>query len=251
MIFIIILLTFWIVSGFQLNNYQYSTIMKLIRNNSLSPFQRQKINGLLYKSHIKYSEKRALIFKKKQGYTCNKISNDEMKFYGKMGLYKAVQKYNGQTNFTYYAALYINFELINALTDAYSLSILPGYVRSRGKKNMTKEQSIHYNNMLNVNTFGDKDFLLKNNDLHKDKQQEYYNIYKTKKIWDFVDNMDPVLRKVFYLKYDTNFNIQRNTEQIAELLEYTPANVRVIQKKIKTDIANWFQEDDEFSKLTF
>ncbi len=250
MIVIIILFTIWVINGFQLNNYQYSTIMKLIKNNSLSPLQRDKINDVLYKSHVKYSEKRAMIFKRKQGYTCNKISNDELKFYGKMGLYKAVQKYNGQTNFTYYAALYINFELINALTDAHSLSILPAYKRARGKKNMTKEQSIHYNNMLNVNTFGDKDFLLKNADLNEKKQQYYY-MYKTKKIWNFIDNMEPVLRKVFYLKYDDDFNIKRNTKQIAELLEYTPANVRIIQKKIKTDIANWFQEDDEFSNLSF
>jgi hypothetical protein len=248
---IIILFTFCIANGFQLNNYQYTTIMKLIRNNSLSPLQREKINIALYKSHIDYSEKRALIFKKKHGYTCNKISNDEMKFYGKMGLYRAIQKYNGQTNFTYYSSLYINYQLIDAVTDAYSLSILPAYKRARGKKNMTKEQSTYYNNMLNVNTFGDKDFLLKSINLNKEKQHEYYNMYKTKKIWDFVNNMEPVLKKVFYLKYDSDFNIQRNTKQIAELLEYTEANVRLLQKKIKIEITDWFQEDDEFSNLTF
>ena len=248
---IIILFTFCIANGFQLNNYQYTTIMKLIKNNSLSPLQREKINIVLYKSHIDYSEKRALIFKKKHGYTCNKISNDEMKFYGKMGLYRAIKKYNGQTNFTYYSSLYINYQLIDAVTDAYSLSILPAYKRARGKKNMTKEQSTHYNNMLNVNTFGDKDFLLKSINLNKEKQHEYYNMYKTKKIWDFVNNMEPVLKKVFYLKYDSDFNIQRNTKQIAELLEYTEANVRLLQKKIKIEITDWFQEDDEFSNLTF
>jgi RNA polymerase sigma factor (sigma-70 family) len=248
---IIILFTFCIANGFQLNNYQYNTVMKLIRNNSLSPLQREKINELLYKSHIDYSEKRALIFKKKHDYTCNKISNDEMKFYGKMGLYRATQKYNGQTNFTYYSSLYINYHLIDAVTDAYSLSILPAYKRARGKKNMTKEQSIYYNNMLNVNTFEDKDALLKNIDLNKEKQHEYYNMYKTKKIWDFVNNMDPVLKKVFYLKYDSDFNVQMNTKQIAELLEYTPSNVRIIQRKIRTKITDWFQEDDEFSNLTF
>jgi hypothetical protein len=248
---IIILFTFCIANGFQLNNYQYTTIMKLIRNNSLSSLQREKINELLYKSHIDYSEKRALIFKKKHHYTCNKISNDEMKFYGKMGLYRAIQKYNGQTNFTYYSSLYINYQLIDAVTDAYSLSILPAYKRARGKKNMTKEQSKHYNNMLNVNTFGDDDFLLENINLNKEKQNEYYKMYKTKKIWDFVNNMEPLLKKVFYLKYDYDFNVERDTKQIAELLEYTPANVRLIQKKIKTEMTVWFQEDDEFSNLTF
>ena len=248
---IIILFTCYIASGFQLNNYQYSTIMKLIRNNSLSPLQREKINEVLYKSHIDYSEKRALIFKKKHDFTCNKISNDEMKFYGKMGLYRAVQKYNGQTNFTYYSSLYINYQLIDAVTDAYSLSMLPAYKRARGKKNMTQEQSKYYNNMLNVNTFGDKDVLLENINFYKEKQHEYYKMYKSKKIWDFVNNMEPVLKKVFYLKYDSDFNVQKNTKQIAELLDYTPANVRLIQNKIKTEIADWFHEDEEFSNLTF
>ena len=63
--------------------------------------------------------------------------------------------------------------------------------------------------------------------------------------------MEPVLKKVFYLKYDYHFNIQRDTKQIAELLEYTEANVRLLQKKIKIEITDWFQEDDEFSNLTF
>lgn len=236
---------------FQLNNYQYSSIMNLIRKNELDTMQREKINKILYNSHIEYCEKRAISFKKKHNYSSRKISNDEMIWYAKMGLYKAVQKYNGATNFTYYSSLYINYELINALTDAYSLSILPAYKRARGKKNMSREQSIYYNNMLNVNTFGDEDFLLKNIDLNKDKQHEYYKMYKTKKIWDFVNNMEPLLKKVFYLKYDNDFNIQRNTKQIAELLEYTPANVRLIQKRIKIDIVNWFREDNEFSNLTF
>ena len=68
---------------------------------------------------------------------------------------------------------------------------------------------------------------------------------------DFINNMEPLLKKVFYLKYDTDFNIQRNTKQIAELLDYTPQNIRLIQKKIKTEIADWISEDDEFSNLTF
>ena len=116
---------------------------------------------------------------------------------------------------------------------------------------MTKEQSKHYNNMLNVNTFGDDDFLLENINFNKEKQNEYYNMYKNQKIWDFVNNMEPVLKKVFYLKYDYDFNVERNTKQIAELLEYTEANVRLLQKKIKTQMTDWFQEDDEFSNLTF
>tara|TARA_E500000178_G_scaffold331819_1_gene365059 strand:+ start:492 stop:1241 length:750 start_codon:yes stop_codon:yes gene_type:complete len=248
---ILLFLLFVTVSGFTLNNYQYTTIINLVKTNNLSTNQREIIDKILFKSHLEYCEKRAINFKKNNYFLCKKISNDELKFYAKMGLYKAIKKYNGKSKFTYYSSLYIHYELINALTDAYSLSILPAYKRSRGKKNMTHEQTVYYNNMLNVNTLGDKDDFLKSSYLNIDTHKHYYNIYKNKKIWNFVDNMDPVLKKVFYLKYDTDFNILRNTKQIAELLKCKPENIRSIQKRIETEVSSWIIKDNEFSNLTF
>ena len=53
------------IMGLYLNNDQYYSIIKLVRNKNLLPYQRDKINTILYKSHEKYAIKNSLLFKRK------------------------------------------------------------------------------------------------------------------------------------------------------------------------------------------
>ena len=45
------------IMGLYLNNDQYYSIIKLVRNKNLLPYQRHKINTILYKSHEKKNGK--------------------------------------------------------------------------------------------------------------------------------------------------------------------------------------------------
>ena len=53
--------------------------------------------------------------------------------------------------------MYIDYELKEALCDAYSLSILPKRIRQQSKKNYTTDQIIRYNNLMEVDMRKDID----------------------------------------------------------------------------------------------
>lgn len=46
-----------------------------------------------------------------------------LSLYSKFGLYTAIKNYNGNSDFNYFANLYVIFELNKALTHVYSSSI--------------------------------------------------------------------------------------------------------------------------------
>lgn len=227
------------IMGLYLNNDQYYSIIKLVRNKNLLPYQRDKINTILYKSHEKYAIKNSLLFKRKHYYKCKKISNDEIIQYGKMGLFKAIEKYNGKTNFTYFSGLYINFELKEALSDAYSLSILPKKIRQHSKKNYNLEQLNTYNNLMkvemkeNVNHWRDRN----RDELSNEIIMRLNNLEKLKQIWDFVYTLDPEIIRIVQLKYDFTFNVQKSNRVIAELMCCSTETIRqkifIFKNKLK------------------
>ena len=85
--------------------------------------------------------KKAYEFKKKNYFKCSRIPSDELILYSKIGLYKSIVNYKGNSDFTYYSSLYIRYELIKALTDSFSLSILPKKIRMESKANYTLEEN--------------------------------------------------------------------------------------------------------------
>jgi len=234
MILIFFILFIKFVHCFYLTNTQYNSIINLIKKYDLTEEQRNKINTILYKSHEQYSVKRSLIFKKNHYNNCNKISKNEIIFYGKMGLWKSILKYDGRINFTYFAALNIHYEHLNALNDAHSLSILPVSIRRKSKKNLTQIEMNEYKKLLNVNLHGDTSFW--KNNLNGDDNDNQYNLYKYKKLWSHIHTLDPVLKEIIYLKYDNNFDIIRKNKDIAEMKSLSTETIRKRLNKIKKEI---------------
>ena len=201
-----------------LNNDQYYTITKLIRNNQLLPKQRLYINNILYKSHEKYAFKKSLLFKRRHFYKCKRISIQEINQYARFGLFKALQNYNGKTNFTYYSGIYIDYELNNALTDAFSLSILPRNIRKQSKKKYTEEEIRNYNNLFEVDVLSNINHWNNKIDLSNSIISKIDLAEKYKKIWDFVNSLSPDLKYIIHLKYDYEFNEIRSNKEISLLL---------------------------------
>lgn len=233
-----IILFIYLINGYHLSNNQYNSIMNLIKNHDLTKIQRNKLNVILYKSYEKYAIKRSLIFKKKHFQKCKKISNSEITWYGKMGLYKSIIKYDGRSNFTYFSAVNINFELLKSLNDAHSLSVLPVYIRIKNKKNFTKNEMNNYKKLLNVNLHGDTSFWQdKYNDNSYDSQ---YNLYKCKKLWCYIETLDPTIKEYVYLKYDHNFNIIRKQKDIAEIKSVSTETIRKKSNEFKRQMKEYF-----------
>lgn len=228
-----IILFIYLINGYHLSNNQYSSIMNLIKNHDLTKIQRNRINIILYNSHEKYAIKRSLIFKKKHFQNCNKISNSEIIWYGKMGLYKSIIKYNGRSNFTYFSAVNIHFELLKSLSDAHSLSILPLYIRRKNKKKFTQNEMNNYKKLLNVNLHGDTSFW-------QDKYNDNSYDYKCKQLWYYIETLDPTIKEYVYLKYDHNFNIIRKQKDIAEIKSLSSETIRKKSNEFKRQMKEYF-----------
>lgn len=221
-----------------LNNDQYYSIIKLIRNKQLLPKQRVLINNILYKSHEKYALKKSLLFKRRHYYKCKRISNEEINQYARSGLHKALKNYNGKTNFTYYAGLYINYELNNALTDAYSLSIIPTRMRQQSKKNYTQEEINTYNRLIEVDMHSNINHW--NNNIYYSKSiiSKIDSMEKYKIIWDNINHLDADIKYIIHLKYDYEFNEIRSNKDISLLLCCSSESIRLKIKKFKVLMKN-------------
>ena len=94
------------------------------------------------------------------------------------------------TNFTYFANLYINYELKNAISDSYSLSILSRNIRKKSKKNYTQQKMEEYVKLMEVDlkmmlTIG-KTKILKQIIVYFQKLKSKKD---KKKIWDFINKL--------------------------------------------------------------
>tara|TARA_B100001287_G_scaffold235051_1_gene207043 strand:- start:1962 stop:2603 length:642 start_codon:yes stop_codon:yes gene_type:complete len=196
------------------NNHKI--INKLLRNNNISTTTRIKINKLLYLGYEKWAIKNAYKFKKRHIYKCLRIPNQELINYAQCGLYKSILNYNGFSNFTNYASIYINSELKKALTDSYSLSILPKSIRISSKKNLTELEKDYYKKLLNVETYSNPNYLYDN------KQETPIDLYnkheKNYEIWNKINELEPFIKRCIYLKYDYNFKKIRTNKRVAELM---------------------------------
>ena len=234
--YLIIIFVVYIISlsGYHLSPVKHKIINKLIRSNNISTSTRNKLNKLLYLGYEKWALKNAYNFKKRHVYKCLRIPTQELIQYARCGLYKSILNYNGNSNFTNYAEIYVNSELKKALTDSYSLSILPKSIRIATKKNLTEIEKEQYKNLLTVETRSNVVYLYNN------KQETPVDVYdKYKKygeIWNKINELDPFIKRCMYLKYDYDFKEIRSSKQVAELMCCSEETIRTQLIKIQFKI---------------
>ena len=228
-------------NSLHLTTHQLKLINNLIKNKNLEKEQRLKINNLLYLSYEKWAIKKANDFKELHYYKCKNININELVLSSKIGLFKAIKNYNGNSDFTYFSQLYVKNELFKVLTTYYAHSAVPKDIRKKSKKNLTEKELIIY--YKNINTYlinysdNNKIDRLRNYDYKKnmletvlDKHEKYE---KYKIIWDKINNLDSFKIKIFSLKYDFEFNKLRSNKNISNLLCCSEEHIR---KNIDTGI---------------
>ena len=239
-------------SSFMLSNTQYIQLIKL-KNSPLIPYDdKQKINLVFYKQFEKYAIKIAIEFKKMHRHKCKNIFTNEIIFASKIGLYKAVQKFNGSSPFTEFCKIYIHSELYKLLTDTYSLSVLPSSYRKTSKSNLTTLQKIRYKKLLNP-SLSDNEYQfinLKNIDKNSNDILDKYNqLEKTRIIWSIIDTLDPFSKRVMHLKYDYLFNKQRTNKHVAILMCCSEEYVRKKEINAKMQILQIIQTYKNYKTL--
>jgi hypothetical protein len=234
--FLLILLTnLFICNCLHLSPFQINLIIDLVKNPRLTINQRKYINKVLYTSYEKYAVKKAVEFKKFHIHKCKNILIDDLILSSKVGLFKSIKKYNGNSSFTYFSDFYIKGELFKTLTEYYSISNVPKKIRIQNKGNYTRYELRKYKKQLNPILVSYPNYW------QFDKYKNSYNINnvdnleKLERVWQLINNLDLFTKKIFYLKYDVEFNKLRSNKIISELLCCSEENIRIKIKKIKND----------------
>lgn len=149
---------------------QWDIIKNIITNNDKNSNVRQNINKIIYTYYDDWSYKKTIEFKKFHYYKCKHIPLIELYGYSNLGLLKAIQNYNGKSNFTNYAKYYINGELLKGLTELYPITSISKYERK--KKQNISDKNIH-NIKKNINTkfIGYDEWLYEKSEI----KNNYYN----------------------------------------------------------------------------
>ena len=220
---------FSLIKCLHLTRQQFFLINNLIKNKNLHINQRNIINKILYLSFEKLSVKKAIEFKKYHYHKCKNLNIDDLIISSKMGLYKSIQKYNGNSNFIYFSDIYIQSELLKLLTTHYSSSIIPKKIRIKNKTNYSKLEINNYNKLLQTRLisysnqwqFDKIKVMNKENTLDKINLCESYQY-----LWNKINLLSPFLKNIIHLKYDFEFNKIRSNKKISNLLCCSEENIR-------------------------
>jgi hypothetical protein len=208
-----------------------TSINNLIKNKNLNHEQRNIINKVLYLSYEKWAIKKAIEFKKFHRFKCKNICTDELILSGKIGLFKSIKIYNGNSPFIYFSEIYVKGELFKTLTNSFSLSPLPKNIRLKSKKNFSDKQIIEYKNLLTTKLINYSDNWQFDKIYNKNTNTNLIldninTIEKYKNLWEKINNVDLFSKKIIYLKYDYEFNKIRSNKHISELMCCSEENVR-------------------------
>ena len=223
-----LLKSFILLKCLHLTKYQFNLIHNLIKKKNLSIEQRETINKILYLSFEKLSVKKAIEFKKYHYHKCKNINIEDLIISSKFGLFKSIQKYNGNSNFIYFSEIYIRSELLKSLTNYFSLSILPRKIRIKNKTNYSQIELKKYNKLLQTRLVSysnqwqfDKLNINKEYILDKFELFEYYTEF-----WRKINSLTLFQKQIIHYKYDFEFNKIRSNKKISELLCCTEENIR-------------------------
>lgn len=211
-------------------------LREILQENEISKAERVKINNLLYECYKNWTKKQVFKFKYKHYYKCKRISTPELLLYGDVGLFKAIRKYNGKAEFHKYAEIYIDGELKNAISDSYSLSMIPRAERKK-KRNVENEKEMQdYMNKLEVQTYGSANHWTYNNNLLDDLIDEEEKQVFLREKWYKINQLNGFQKRIMYLKYDYEFNSIRSNNKISKLMccseEWVRKNINDVKEKL-------------------
>lgn len=234
-----IIYTICFICGYAfLNNSQLKSIGKILEYNTiytslLSKNELNKLNEMYLENHNKtfsdmVYETRKILFQhslpfvhsKYKSFTKSSIVSNRLSYsernivmrYGYMGLWKAIRKFNGTSNFYKYSDIYISSEFKRALSDLNTNYILPHRFR-------INKEFLKTNNMSNfrVTSFSHID---ENYDKSlESKFKNYCTIQTIEMLYAIIQSLTPKERSYFTYRYNIyTCKIQRTNKEVAHLM---------------------------------
>jgi RNA polymerase sigma factor (sigma-70 family) len=237
------------IHSLYLSSNQMNLITHLIRQPDIETYQREKIKKILYLSFEKYAIKKACDFKTFHKYKCQDINKEDLIMHSKMGLFKSIQKYNGNSSFLRFADVYIHHELYKGVTNHFSLSMVPKSIRIKSKRNLTENQKQEYKNALHVkwvsySNYWEFDTLREEHENILDAihhKQEYIFL------WEKINKLDAFSKRVMHLMYTFDLKKKKTNKQVSELMCCSEENIRLhlnhTFEKIKASIQKTVEQE--------
>ena len=198
-----------------LSREQQKTIHKIIINPKTTPQMRETINNILYSYYEPWAVSEANRFRKLHPHKCTIIHPEELKIAAKYGLYKGICKYDPSksSNFIKFVSIYVKSMLYSELT-----------------KNM---KPYNYKPWTKTVLFYGIDYWK----LEKWKKKDHFiaeDKFDSDDLWQKIDQIeDPFTKRIFYLKFDREFNKAMSNKEIAE---YMCCSEEKVRKQLSTQI---------------
>jgi len=225
-------LTTCTVSVFSLRHLtpnQWSQIRRIITNPNTPVDIIQKTHNVVYTHYEKWALRRVDIFHEKYAGLCRRITKPELAIYAASGLMKAVERYNyggydattapfATAPFAVYAAKWIDYTLLDGMTELQPLTVLPKRFRKRKGVERTHFQVDH---MSKRNHHAPKY-------IHPYESYDMNIIAEYENAWDKLSTelTNPFAQRAFRLKFSTTFDEMRSTKEVAELMACSEETVR-------------------------
>jgi RNA polymerase sigma factor (sigma-70 family) len=211
-----------------LNVEQWIKIKKVIINIDKNSEIRNKINKIIYTYYDDWSYNEAIKFKNFHYYKCKSIPLLELYCHSNLGLIKAIKNYNGKSDFSKYAIIYVKSELYKGLTELYPISCISKIERAKKKDMLDNKNKINRNPIF-ISYDDNIIFHMKNNCYN---YVNYWNnnneIYED--FWEKINTLLPFERNIIYSKFDYYFNQKVSNEHIAKKFGYSEEYIRLTIK---------------------
>lgn len=198
---------------------QWGSIRRILTHPETPLEIAHKTRKVIYVHYESWALHRAQTFRKSRPGLCKHISNDELAVYASRGLIRAIQgcdfDYLRDTPFSVYASKWIDYELLDGMTELQAITTLP--------KRFHKRKGIHNRRYFRVRPIANREFYAK-----KRIQDEYAEKHSYEEAWEEVDTAisDVFENRVFRLKYSATLDKLRSNAEIAELMGCSEETVR-------------------------
>jgi hypothetical protein len=213
-----------------LSSIQITAISKLIQHPKMTTYHRTHLNTILYRAYEKWAVSKAVAFGSFHKQKCTNIATEELVFASKIGLFKAIQNYNGKSDLSIYSNIYVQSELLRLVTDTYSMSILPKSIRRQKKTGMDIDTQL-YKHLLTVRPFSmyepwKIELMGALRDKYVDNVVDTYETTET--IREYLDKQPLFVKRMFllYMNYWSGTNRPPSQKYLAEMMCCSEETVR-------------------------
>jgi len=231
---------------------QWKSIRFLLTHANASVSMTNQIKTKIFYRYSGWAIYQAIQFKKFHKHKTRNIALKDLTMHSQIGLYKAVKKYHGKYPFHPHVNIYIQGELLKGLTDLHPITSVSKKDRRSSLKKKLEEVALKN---VTISDLGKQKWIYKRNldSRFVGKEEEwmfdkvgrhggYENNYSVGKerwdemseyqpIWQKIEDLEPMKKRIFHLKYSHDFDKIRSNREIASLMGCSEEYIRVLLKR--------------------